>query len=365
MNKVGDMMHKTSLYEKHLERNAHMTEFAGFNMPLFYSSISNEHQSVRTSAGIFDISHMGEILVTGPDAQPFVNHIVSNFISLETKKVTYALLCNQEGFVIDDLLVYVLDKDKILLVVNASNIIKDFDWIVSNKNHYAVNIRNLSDDYSQLAIQGPKAHEKCESIFDLSQVNLHFMEYTVLPYQDDYVIFSRTGYTGEDGYEIYGKHALIQSIWDAAIDLDIVPCGLGCRDTLRFEAALPLYGHELSTTIHPFEAGLGFAVKDTPFIGSKSLEVLKAQTKRKLVGIKMLDRGIPRATYEIYFCDDRVGEITTGYQLPNKTYGLALALIDKPYHLIGTKLDVFIRNKRIPIEVIKKSFMQKKYIKES
>jgi len=357
-------MKKTSLHDKHISLNAHMTAFAGFDMPLFYDSISKEHHYVRNEVGIFDVSHMGNIIIEGVDARPYVNHIVTNNISDQYGKVTYGLILNKAGYVIDDVLVYSFSKHYFMIVCNASNIDVVYNWMKENQKNYQVTLNNHSNSMSQVAIQGPLSASIIQKIYGDGPLSLTFMTFQEWS-KNQSIIISRTGYTGEDGFEIYGDHASIIALFDTCLSYGVYPIGLGARDTLRFEAALPLYGHELSTTIHPYEAGLGFAIKPSPFIGSIALEQLKKHTKRKLVGIKMLDRGIPRATYQIYSGDVIVGEITTGYQLPNKSYGLAFALIENPYHLIGTQLDVLIRNKKIPVEVIKKSFMQKNYKKES
>ena len=357
------MLNITSLHEFHLNLNAKMVDFGGFDMPLYYTNITEEHLAVRQHAGIFDVSHMGEILLSGPDALTCVNSLVTNTISNDTKKVTYALLCNEDGYILDDLLVYVIDIDKILLVVNASNIEKDYTWIQSHTKEFNVEVKNLSQDYSQVAIQGPKAHDICLNIIDLSDTKLQFMEYAVIPYLNEYIIVSRTGYTGEDGYEIYGKHHLIQSIWTATLQLQVIPCGLGCRDTLRFEASLPLYGHELSEDIQPYEAGLGFAVKREPFIGSEHIIAHKDNLTKKLVGIEMIDKGIPRADYLLYLGDKKVGYITTGYLLPTQQTGLALAYVSIDASAIGTELFVEIRGKKLACKIVKKVFMKKNYKK--
>jgi aminomethyltransferase len=356
-------MKTTSLHDYHLQLNAKMVDFGGFDMPLYYSNITNEHFAVRQKSGIFDVSHMGEILILGKDAIVFVNHIVSNSIDVNQKKVTYALLCNYDGHVIDDLLVYVIDVDKVLLVVNASNIEKDYAWIMRQKKDEDVNIRNVSDDYSQIAIQGPLAHTKSVELLDLLPYPLSFMEYAVVPYLNDHVIVSRTGYTGEDGYEIYGKHELIKMLWEKALEAGITPCGLGARDTLRFEATLPLYGHELNETLNPLEAGLSFAVKNTPFIGSDAIQKAKVRLTKKLVGIQMNEKGIPRAEYTLHKGDTEIGYITTGYLLPTQSIGLALGYVTIDEAYLGNQITVDIRGKKLSCTIVKKTFMKKNYKK--
>jgi aminomethyltransferase len=355
-------MKTTSLHANHIALNAKMVDFGGFDMPLFYSSITHEHQQVRQKAGIFDVSHMGELIITGNDALRFTNYILTNTITENTLKVTYALLCDHDGMIMDDLLVYVMDVSHVLLVVNASNTQKDYEWILSQKNDFDIDIKNVSETYSQIAIQGPDAAQLCTSLFTLD-MPLKFMEYTSFEKDDQQLIISRTGYTGEDGYEIYGSHQTIIDLWHQALRLGITPCGLGARDTLRFEATLPLYGHELSNQINPIEAGLSFAVKSDTFIGSKAIEHFKAHPTKKLVGIKMLDKGIPREGYKLYNQEVEVGYVTTGYLLPTQASGLALAYVNMTSASLGTSLTVEIRGKHLACQVVKKTFMKKNYKK--
>ncbi len=355
-------MKTTSLHAQHIALNAKMVDFGGFDMPLFYSSITHEHQQVRQKAGIFDVSHMGELMITGNDALRFTNYILTNTITENTHKVTYALLCDHDGMIIDDLLVYVLDATHVLLVVNASNTQKDFEWILSQKNGFDIDIKNVSEAYSQIAIQGPDAAQFCTSLFTLD-TPLQFMEYTSFIKDDHPLIISRTGYTGEDGYEIYGSHQTIKDLWYQALNLGITPCGLGARDTLRFEATLPLYGHELSDQINPIEAGLSFAVKNDTFIGSQAIQHFKSHPTKKLVGIKMIDKGIPREGYTLYDQDEEVGYVTTGYLLPTQSSGLALAYVNMTSASLGTSLTVEIRGKHLACQVVKKTFMKKNYKK--
>ncbi|MDY0074351.1 MAG: glycine cleavage system aminomethyltransferase GcvT [Acholeplasmataceae bacterium] len=357
-------MKTTVLHEKHLALNAKMIDYAGFHMPVSYTGITEEHLAVRTGMGIFDVSHMGEFLIEGKDALSFVNYLVTNTITSDTTKVTYSLMCDEGGFVVDDLLVYVFNDEKILLVVNAGNIDKDFEWVLLQSKKYQVSLRNLSDDYAQVAIQGPLVAENIESMIGLSPNDLSFMTYKVVPYESGHVIFSRTGYTGEDGFEIYGKPDLVEKVWDQAIASGVVPCGLGARDTLRFEANLPLYGHEISESINPVEAGLNFAVKlDKDFIGRDALLAYKASPKRKVVGIELLERNIPRHGYPVYKDDQAIGVVTTGYLLPTLTTPVACAIIDIAYAEIGTELSVQIRNNKVAARVRNRKFYTKKYNK--
>lgn len=357
-------MKTTALYEKHLALNARMIEYAGFSMPLSYAGITEEHIAVRTGMGIFDVSHMGEFLVDGKDALKFVNHIVTNIIPEDFSKVTYGLFCNEDGYVVDDLLVYVIKPEQILLVVNAGNIDKDFDWVVRQSQTFDVTVRNVSTSYSQVAIQGPEVIHHIQDIMGVEGSDLKFMTYKVVPFADGYVILSRTGYTGEDGFEIYGSHELVKQVWDNAINVGVVPCGLGARDTLRFEANLPLYGHEISDSINPVEAGLNFAVKlDKPFIGRDALVKYKENPTRKVVGLELLERNIPRHGYEVYQGDTLVGHVTTGYLLPNVETPLACALVDISASEMGSELFVLIRKNKVPARVRNRKFYIKNYKK--
>ena len=357
-------MKTTVLHDKHLALNAKMIEYAGFHMPVSYTGITEEHLAVRTGMGIFDVSHMGEFLVEGKDALAFVNYLVTNNITEDTSKVTYSLMCDENGFVVDDLLVYVINLEKILLVVNAGNMEKDYAWVEKQAKSFNVSTRNVSEEFGQVAIQGPEVQHHIEKIMGVSGSDLSFMTYKVIPFGSSHVIFSRTGYTGEDGFEIYGKPELISQVWDNAIQEGVVPCGLGARDTLRFEANLPLYGHEISETINPVEAGLNFAVKlDKNFIGRDALVSYKTAPKRKVVGIELLERNIPRHGYQVLKDDQVIGSITTGYLLPDVSTPVACALIDIAYSEIGTELFVQIRNNKVPAKVRNRKFYTKKYNK--
>ncbi|HAX02903.1 MAG: hypothetical protein A2Y45_05680 [Tenericutes bacterium GWC2_34_14] len=357
-------MKTTVLHDKHLALNAKMIEYAGFHMPVSYTGITEEHLAVRTGMGIFDVSHMGEFIIEGKEALPFVNMLVTNIITNDTSKVTYSLMCDEKGFVVDDLLVYVISEEKILLVVNAGNIDKDYAWVEKQAQAFDVTTRNVSEEFGQVAIQGPKVAENIEKMIGISGNDLSFMTYKVVPFGSSHIIFSRTGYTGEDGFEVYGKPELIEQVWNKAIEAGVVPCGLGARDTLRFEANLPLYGHEISETINPVEAGLNFAIKlDKNFIGRDALVQYKLAPTRKVVGLELLERNIPRHGYGVYHGDDLVGVITTGYLLPDVTTPVACALVDIKYADIGTELSVQIRNNKVAARVRNRKFYTKKYNK--
>lgn len=358
-------MKRTPLYEKHIALGARMIEYAGFEMPLSYSDISLEHIAVRTKMGVFDVSHMGEFIISGNDAIKYANHLVTNIITDDTEKVTYTLFCNEDGNVVDDLLVYVIDQKKVLFVVNAGNIDKDFDWVISNSRGFDVEIKNISEEMSQIAIQGPDVINHIENIMNVSAVDMKFMSYKVVPYMDGHVILSRTGYTGEDGFEIYGYPKYVIDIWDKVIQIGATPCGLGSRDTLRFEANLPLYGHEISDTINPVEAGLNFAVKlEKDFIGKDALLAYKENPKRKVVGLELKQKAIPRHGYEVYDSNDQmIGIVTTGYLLPNSEIPIACALIDIEHSKIGTEVYVQVRKNRVLSVVRNRKFYTKNYNK--
>jgi aminomethyltransferase len=357
-------MKQTSLYENHIKLGAKMTPFAGYDMPLYYDDLSSEHKAVRHTCGIFDVSHMGEISITGKDALVFANQLVTNNILPIKQKVTYALLLNDQGQVLDDLLVYLINENHVLLVVNASNTEKDYHWIVSQKKSYDISIKNESQDYAQVAIQGPLAQSIVTQIFTKDFNHLKFMRFEKLIYQNQDVIISRTGYTGEDGFEIYTNPQLIKDIWQKAIDLNAKPCGLGARDTLRFQANLPLYGHEINDDIHPFISGLKFAIKtEKEFNGKTALLKDMSYLNKKIVGIELLEKNIPRQGYKLFDHELEVGYVTTGYLLPEIETPLALAMVDINQASIGNELEIEIRRKRVKVKVRNRKFLNKNYVK--
>ncbi|MFW6285245.1 MAG: glycine cleavage system aminomethyltransferase GcvT [Bacillota bacterium] len=355
-------MKKTSLHDAHVELGAKMTPFAGYHMPLQYTKVREEHEAVRTDVGVFDVSHMGEIYVFGKKATPFVDYVFTNNVaSMESGEVAYGFLCQRDGGTVDDLLVYKYNKNFYLLVVNAANKDKDFEWIDRHKFEGDLSIVDKTDHYSQLALQGPKSEKvlnpMCDA--DLSKLGtFHFIECVIEGME---FLVSRTGYTGEDGFEIYGEHEDILTLWNTFLEKGVKPVGLGARDTLRYEAALPLYGHEISETISPIEAGYSFAVDfDKDFLGKAALLKQKKDKQRRIVGLELLEKGIPREGYEVFNDDGKkVGHITTGYLSPSMGKPLAMALIDKPYDKRGTRLKVQIRKREIPAQVIKKKLLQK------
>ncbi len=360
---------KTCLHSRHIDLGAQMTPFGGFDMPIQYSGIVEEHQAVRNACGVFDVSHMGEVNISGPDAEKYVNHICTNNVSgISAGKILYGMMCNPEGGVVDDLLVYKRGENNFFLVINAANIDKDMAWIEKNATGYDVEINPLSDSISQLAVQGPESEAVMEQVLGISCADLLFYTFREESLDGRHILVSRTGYTGEDGFEIYADDDTIMNMWDTLIASGrALPCGLGCRDTLRFEVGLPLYGDELSETISPVEAGLGIFVNlDKPeFIGRDVLAVQKAEgAPRKLIGLELADRAIPRHGYEVLNDQEEVvGYVTTGYRGISVDKSIAAALVDTSYAAKGTPLSIRIRRKTFPATVTAKKFYKKSYKK--
>jgi len=360
---------KTCLYDKHVALGALMSPFGGFIMPIQYTNITDEHNAVRNKAGMFDVSHMGEIFVSGPDAERFVNHVFSNNVTgIPDGKILYGMMLYPNGTVVDDLLVYKeFEPCRYLLVVNASNIDKDYEWLCAHKDGFDVDVVNASDKWGEIALQGPDAERfAVETLGLVPAASLGFYTYYETEWKGTRMIVSRTGYTGEDGFEIYASHEAINEIWDILLQAGVVPCGLGCRDTLRFEAGLPLYGHELSDEITPLEAGLGmFAkVKEKDFIGRDALVAQKeAGLTRKIVGIELQDKAIPRAGYPIELDGRQIGVVTTGYRSITTGRSVCVAMVESSYAELGTMVIVRIRKKVFPGLVVKKRFYETNYKK--
>lgn len=367
---MEETLKKTCLYDSHVALGAKMSPFAGFMMPIQYSSITEEHNAVRHAVGMFDVSHMGEIFVSGPDAEKFVNHIFTNEIrGFEPGKVLYGMMLHPDGGVVDDLLVYrEFEPDHFLLVVNAANIDKDYEWILAQTAGYDVKVVNDSDNWGQIAVQGPGAEKVVTEVLGLAEAaELTFYTYYEAQWNGHRMVVSRTGYTGEDGFELYTTCEDIKEIWKILLDNGVVPCGLGCRDTLRFEAGLPLYGDELSDTITPIEAGLGMFCKldKEEFIGKDVVAKQKAEgTERKLVGIELEDKAIPRATYPVETEDGtQVGVVTTGYHSISLEKSICFAMVQTAYSKLDTPLWIRIRKKVFQGKVVKKRFYQTNYKK--
>ena len=355
---------RTCLYERHIAEGAFMAPFANFSMPIQYANIQAEHEAVRKKCGLFDVSHMGEVTVKGPDAERYVQHIFTNDVAdAPVGKVFYGMMCYDNGGTVDDLLVYKMGPQDFFLVINAANVDKDWAWIQQQTEGFDVEVQNLSDYYGQIAVQGPEAESIVERVLNMPCSDMEF--YTAKSIDPD-VIISRTGYTGEDGFEIYASHDYIRMCWDKLIDAGVQPCGLGCRDTLRFEVGLPLYGDELSENITPVMAGLGMFVKfnKPEFVGREAL--LKQKTEgvaKKLVGIELADKAIPRHGYTVLKDGQPIGEVTTGYHCLSVDKSVCMALIDAQYATLGTEVEIQIRKKTFPGKVVKKQFYNKSYKK--
>lgn len=333
-------------------------------MPIQYSTIIDEHQAVRTDCGVFDVSHMGEVTVKGADAERYVQHIFTNDVSkIEAGQILYGMMLYDNGGTVDDLLVYKMAENDFFLVINAANIDKDWEWMQKQAEGFDIELLNRSEDYGQIAVQGPNAETVVEEVLGIACKELTF--YTVKTIGD--VIVSRTGYTGEDGFEIYASHNYICDCWDKLMESGrCKPCGLGCRDTLRFEVGLPLYGDELSADISPVMAGLSMFCKldKEEFVGKDALVDQKTNgVAQKLVGIELEGKAIPRHGYTVLKDGEPVGEVTTGYHSISTDKSVCMALVKAEYGKLGTPLEVQIRKKTFPGVVVKKRFYDKHYKK--
>lgn len=355
------MGNKTPLYDSYSKYGGKTIDFGGWDLPVQFSSIKEEHHVVREKAGIFDVSHMGEILVKGEDTIPYLQKMLTNDLSkAKAGQCQYTAMCYEDGGTVDDLVLYKFSDEEVLLVVNAANIEKDFAWL---KQHAEgkVTITNESDNYAQLAVQGPEAEKITQTLTETPLSEISFFRFqNGVNLDGEKVLLSRTGYTGEDGFEIYCDPAAAAVLWDKLIEAGASPIGLGARDTLRFEAKLALYGQELSKDITPIEAGIGFAVKpdkETACIGHETLKREKEEgPSRKLVGLEMMEKGIPRTGYEVYAGEKEIGFVTTGTQSPTLGTNIGLALIDSAYTDLGTEVIVQIRKKRLKAKVVKTPF---------
>ena len=355
---------RTCLYDKHVKLAALISPFGGFDMPIQYSTIIDEHQAVRNDCGVFDVSHMGEVTVKGKDAERYVQHIFTNDVSkIEPGQILYGMMCYDNGGTVDDLLVYKMAVNDFFLVINAANIDKDWQWMQDNAKGFDIELVNRSEDYGQVAVQGPNAETVVEEVLGLECKDLTF--YTVKTIGD--IIISRTGYTGEDGFEIYASHNYICECWDKLIESGrCKPCGLGCRDTLRFEVGLPLYGDELSADISPVMSGLSMFCKldKEEFIGKEALAAQKANgVEKRVIGIELEGKAIPRNGYAVVKDGETVGEVTTGYHSISTDKSVCMALVKAEFAKLGTPLEVQIRKKTFPGVVVKKRFYDKHYKK--
>ncbi|WP_027717072.1 glycine cleavage system aminomethyltransferase GcvT [Desulfovirgula thermocuniculi] len=353
------MPEKTPLYEEHLKLGAKMIDFSGYLLPVQYTSIIEEHLAVRERAGVFDISHMGEILVEGEGAGPALNRLLTNDLELLFPgRAQYTIMTYGHGGTVDDLIAYRVAASAYLLVVNAANIRKDYAHL---RQHLppGVAVRDLSAGYAGIALQGPRSREHVKTVLGEEVAGLPPFGFTFAPYGGDEVLVSRTGYTGEDGFEVYGPPGAVRDLFRAFVRQGVVPCGLGARDTLRFEAGLPLYGHELGEDITPVEAGLDPFIKlEKDFLGRQVLLAQKEQgTGRRLVGLRLKEKGVARQGYAVWSGEKQVGFVTTGNYAPYLKGYFALALVDTPYHRERV-LAVEVRGKRLEAEVLPKNFLK-------
>ena len=358
---------RTPLYEEHLKAKGQIVDFAGYELPIQYAGITEEHEAVRNDVGLFDVSHMGEVEVKGKDALKFVQNLVSNNVKkLVDNQILYTVMCYEDGTVVDDLLVYRFEEEYFYLVINAANVDKDYEWMKKQSEGFDITLDNISESVAQLALQGPNAQDVLQKLVNVDLTEIEFFHcHREVMIDDVKALVSRTGYTGEDGFEIYIKNQDAVKVWDQLIKENVVPIGLGARDTLRFEACLPLYGHEISDTINPLEAGLSMFVKldNDQFIGKDALVKIKEDgLKRKLVGLE-ISKGIAREGYEVLANNQVIGHITTGYKSPTVGKSVALALIDRSYGDMGNQLMVQVRKKQVPATIVSKRFYKKNYKK--
>ena len=362
----------TCLHDKHVALGALMSPFAGYDMPIQYKDITTEHEAVRQHVGVFDVSHMGEVDICGHAAAHFVNHIFTNDVMpMKNGQILYGMMCYENGGVVDDLLVYKRSDELYTLVINAANIDKDIEWLRQNLDGWNAEIRPWDvDAFGQLAIQGPESERVMEQVLSLPCRELTFYTFKELPAPERgdkrNIIVSRTGYTGEDGFEVYGHKDFIRMCWDKLMAAGVQPCGLGCRDTLRFEVGLPLYGDELSADISPVMAGLSMFVKlDKPeFVGREALARQKAVgVAKKLVGLELKDKAIARHECQVLKDGEVIGYVTTGYRSISTGKSVCMALIDAAYAKLDTEVEVQVRKKTFPAVVIKKRFYDKHYKK--
>lgn len=357
-------MKNTALTHIHEQLGAKIVPFAGYNMPVSYEGVNAEHETVRKGVGVFDVSHMGEFLISGPKALDLIQKVTSNDASkIVNGQAQYTYLPNETGGVVDDLIVYKIEDEKYLLVVNASNIEKDWEWI-SKYNTMGAEMRNLSDDYSLLAIQGPKAIEAMQSLTSEDLSAIKFYHFKVADFAGiDYVIISATGYTGSGGFEIYCKNDQVEQIWnkvfEAGKDYGIKPIGLAARDTLRLEMGFCLYGNDIDETTSPLEAGLGWITKFTKdFVNSETLKKEKEEgIKNKLIGFELKERGIPRHDYEIVDKDgNKIGRVTSGTMAPSLNKGIGMGYVTIENSAPGTEIFIQIRNKPVAATIVKTPF---------
>ena len=366
---------RTPLYQNHVDLGGKMVSFGGFEMPVQYpAGVIKEHMAVREKVGIFDVSHMGELIVEGPDVLKEINRILTNdFTNMQVGRIRYSVICNEEGGCVDDLIVYKMDDEKYMLVVNAANTDKDREWVKAHLEGDAV-LTDISETIGQIAVQGPNSKPLMEKLLAMDSSN---GEDAVLPekyywFTDHLMIagvdclVSKTGYTGSFGYEIYTPAEGVKVVWEALLkegeEFGILPCGLGARDTLRLEAGMPLYGHEMNDEISPLEADLGFGVKmnkEVPFIGQAAIEA-RGELKVARVGIKVTGRGIAREHCDIYLpAGEKIGETTSGTHCPYMGYAVAMGYVSREHSDVGTKLEIDVRGRKIEAEIVPLPFYKR------
>ncbi|MQP25931.1 glycine cleavage system aminomethyltransferase GcvT [Sphingobacterium faecium] len=360
------MIKNTALTDTHIDLGAKMVPFAGFNMPVQYSGINDEHETVRTGVGVFDVSHMGEFILKGEKALDLIQAVSSNDASkLYDGKVQYGYLPNETGGIVDDFLTYRIDENTYFLVVNASNIEKDWNWI-AKYNSFGVDMKNISDETSLFAVQGPKAADALQALTDIELASMEYYSFAKGKFAGiENVLVSATGYTGAGGFEIYVANEDAQKVWDAIFEAGaaygIKPIGLGARDTLRLEMGFCLYGNDIDDTTSPLEGGLGWVTKFTKeFVNSANLKAEKeAGIKKKLVGFEMIDRGIARHDYEIVDAEgNKIGRVTSGTQSPTLKKSIGLGYVDNAFAKEGTEIFINIRNQSIKAKVVKPPFVK-------
>ncbi len=354
-------MKNIALNDTHVALGAKMVPFAGYNMPVSYEGVNIEHETVRNAVGVFDVSHMGEFLIEGPKALELIQKVTSNDASkLSIGKAQYSCFPNETGGIVDDLIVYQIKEETYLLVVNASNIDKDWNHISKYNESVGAEMRNISDDYSLLAIQGPKAVEAMQSLSSIDLSSIKFYNFMVGDFAGiEHAIISATGYTGSGGFEIYCKNSEVQQIWDKVIEAGAKPIGLAARDTLRLEMGYCLYGNDIDDTTSPFEAGLGWITKfNKDFVNSEALAKEKEEgAKRKLVAFQLEERGIPRSGYPILDADgNEIGKVTSGTMSPSLSKGIGLGYVSIENSKIDNKIQIQVRKNQIPATIVKLPF---------
>jgi len=355
-------MKKTALFNEHVALSAKMIEYASYELPVFYSSIVEEHNAVRNHIGIFDVSHMGEIEIKGQNAEGLLKKLLpTSMDKLIPGKCMYSCMCNENGGVIDDLFVYMYSKEHYLLVVNADTRQKDIDWI-TKQNESGVEIIDLSDDTSKIDVQGPESELVMIQIFDKEKIKkLERFYFDKFEFQNETVLISKTGYTGEKGYEVYCSNKISSTIWNrlitSGLQFGLKPAGLGARDILRLEASYSLYGHDLSENISPVESGIGWIINSAEdYIGKKSLAEQKNNPCKKLYSFRLLEKGIPRDGYKVFLNDKEMGYCTSGGFSPLLNYGIGNAIISDSSLKTGDRIFIQIRTKLISAEIVKKPF---------